>query len=135
MHRIIIQKEKINIDEVTGSCATDSDGALLTFVGRARNRTADRDVTHLQYEVYGDMAFREIEKIVDEAESQWSVTNTIVVHRYGRIEIGDITIVIAVSSPHRDEAFKAVRYIIDTIKKTVPIWKKEYYRDHSSWVK
>lgn len=135
MNKILIQEEKIIADEIIGSCATDSDGALLTFIGRARNRTAGKDVTHLQYEVYGDMAYRELEKIVAEAEEQWSITNTIVVHRYGRVDIGDITIIIAVSSPHRDEAFKAVRYIIDTVKKTVPIWKKEFYRDDSSWVK
>ncbi|HON76989.1 MAG TPA: molybdenum cofactor biosynthesis protein MoaE [Spirochaetota bacterium] len=135
MHRILIQKEKINIDEIIEECATDSDGALLTFIGRARNKTAERDVTHLQYEVYGDMAYSEIEKIAVQAETQWPITNAVIVHRYGRIEIGDTTIVIAVSSPHRDEGFKAVRYIIDTIKKTVPIWKKEYYLDDSSWVK
>jgi len=80
------------------------------------------------------MAVKELKKIAEEAVSRWSVTNCIVVHRFGTVGIGEPSILIAVSSPHRDAAFQAVRYIIDTVKKTVPIWKKEYYSDGEIWV-
>ncbi|MCL2025256.1 MAG: molybdenum cofactor biosynthesis protein MoaE [Leptospirales bacterium] len=110
------------------------DGALVTFIGRPRNHSNGKTVTHLEYEIYQEMAEKETEKILDEALERWNITGCLVIHRHGRVEIGETSILICVSSPHRDEGFQACRFIIDTIKKTVPVWKKECYTDGSSWV-
>ncbi len=134
MKRVIIQKDPIDIGGLMESVATDADGAVVSFIGRARNSSRGKDVTSLDYEVYDTMARREMEKIMNEAVERWSLNGCCIVHRYGHVEIGDASIFITVSSPHRDEAYQASRFIIDTIKKKVPIWKKEYYSDGSSWI-
>jgi molybdopterin synthase catalytic subunit len=134
MIEIILQSDPINVDELMSDCSTDSDGAIVTFTGRARDNSKGKKVTHLEYEIYESMAQRELEIIAEDALNKWQFSNCIVVHRYGRICIGEASIFIAVSSPHRDEAFQAVRYIIDTVKMRVPIWKKEFYQDGSSLI-
>lgn len=134
MLKVTLQKEPIDIESIIGGAASDADGALVTFTGMARNQSGGRQVTRLEYECYDSMARKELEKIGSDALARWPVTNCIIVHRFGVVEIGESSICIAVSSPHRDEAFQAVRYIIDTIKKTVPIWKKEFYSDGAVWV-
>jgi molybdopterin synthase catalytic subunit len=134
MLKVLLQNEPIDVDFWMSKAAEDSDGALLSFVGRARNSSSGKKVTHLEYEAYGTMAEKELEKIGASAFEQWSITNCIIVHRLGRVEIGESSILIAVSSPHRDESFRSVRFIIDTIKKTVPIWKKEFYSDGAVWI-
>ncbi len=134
MIRVALQKEKLNESEILKNVGTDSDGAVVAFVGRARNFSEGKDVRYLEYEAYESMARRELEKICKTAIAQWSLSGCVVIHRYGRVEIGEASIVIIVSSPHRKEAFAATMFIIDTIKQTVPIWKKEYYADGSMWV-
>jgi molybdopterin synthase catalytic subunit len=134
MMKVTLQKEPINIEPIISETSSDADGALVTFTGMARNLSDGRRVTRLEYECYDSMARKELEKIGSDALAQWPVTNCVIVHRFGVVEIGESSILIAVSSPHRDEAFQAVRYIIDTIKKTVPIWKKEFYSDGGVWV-
>lgn len=128
------QTQLIDIAGAYEEVGKREDGAILSFVGVPRAESNGKTVTHLEYEIYEDMAGKEMEKIINEAINLWPVTDCLVIHRYGRVEIGEASILICVSSPHRDEAFKAVRFIIDTIKKTVPVWKKEFYTDGSQWV-
>ncbi len=134
MRQMIFQKEPIPVNDLVTTAGNDSDGAIVTFTGQARDKSHDKGVSHLEYEIYEEMARSEMTKIIDNSFEQWPITDCVVVHRYGTVNIGETSIFIAVSSPHRDDAFKACRYIIDTIKKTVPIWKKEFYSDGSQWI-
>lgn len=134
MFRVALQKEPLNESDVLMNLATDADGAVVAFVGRARNFSDGKAVCYLEYEAYESMARKELEKICKTAVERWSLSGCALIHRYGRVDIGEASIVIGVSSSHRKEAFAAAMYIIDTIKQTVPIWKKEYYSDGSMWV-
>jgi molybdopterin synthase catalytic subunit len=134
MKKVILQKEYIEVGNVLGEVGTEQDGAVAVFIGRPRNHSDDFRVEYLSYEIFESMARKELDKIADEVFSRWAVTDCLIVHRFGRVEIGEASIVIAVSSPHRDEAFKSARYIIDTVKKTVPIWKTEHYSDGTTRV-
>jgi len=134
MISIILQQEQIDAARVLAEAGTASDGAVVSFIGRVRNSSRGMTVTHIEYEAYGEMARKQLRKIVDEAVARWSLSYCSVVHRFGRVGMGETSIVIAASTPHRDAAFQAVRYIIDAIKVDVPIWKKEFYSDGSSWI-
>lgn len=134
MLRVEIQKEPLNELDLLKKLGTDADGAVVMFVGRARNFSGDKKVLYLEYEAYESMAQKELEKICKNALGQWPLSKCVVVHRFGKVEIGEASIVIGVSSSHRKEAFEAAMFIIDSIKQTVPIWKKEYYSDGSMWV-
>ncbi len=131
---IQLQQDPIDINRAMAETGTDSDGAVVSFIGRPRNTSRGKTVLYLEYEVYGEMARRELTRLAEEASEKWTLGSCAVIHRYGRVDIGEPSILITASSSHRDEAFKAVRYIIDTVKKKVPIWKKEYYSDGSSWM-
>lgn len=113
---------------------TDEAGAIDFFFGVVRNNTQQRDVQQLDYEAYGPMAIREMQKIADEACRRWNVLRYVVIHRTGVLRVGEMAVLIGVATPHRDHAFEATRYIIDTIKQTVPIWKKERFTDGDVWV-
>ncbi|MCU0848946.1 MAG: molybdenum cofactor biosynthesis protein MoaE [Spirochaetes bacterium] len=134
MKSISIQKEPIDTGMHLAECGTDEDGSIVSFTGRPRKNSNNRTVTYLEYESYDGMARKELEKISDEAALNWKISSCTVAHRTGRIEIGEASIFICVASPHRAESFQACMYIIDQIKKRVPIWKKEFYTDGSSWV-
>lgn len=135
MKSVSIQQEPIDIAAIVSTAGTPDDGAVVCFIGRARKKSATRrEVSHLEYEVYGGMAYRELARIADDAVTRWSLSTCIVVHRYGTVQIGEASVILVVSSPHRDDSYQASRYIIDTIKKTVPIWKKEVYTDGSVWI-
>jgi molybdopterin synthase catalytic subunit len=110
------------------------DGALALFLGVVRNEHAGRSVLHLEYEAYESMALSEMQAIEREARRRWPITEIRIVHRLGRMEIGETSVAVAVASPHRREAFEACRFAIDTLKKTVPIWKKEFYADGAVWL-
>ncbi len=110
------------------------DGALCLFVGVVRNENAGRSVLWLEYEAYEEMALRLMQEIADEALRRWPISDVHLLHRLGRLEIGEASVAVAVASPHRNEAFAACRYAIDTLKATVPIWKKEFYADGSAWL-
>ena len=111
-----------------------ADGAVCLFVGIVRNENAGRRVSHLEYEAYEDMALPLMEQIAAEAARCWPVTDVRVVHRLGQLEVGEPSVAVAVASPHRPEAFAACRYVIDTLKATVPIWKKEFYENGAVWL-
>jgi molybdopterin synthase catalytic subunit len=106
----------------------------VTFDGVVREHARGKAVTHLFYEAYPRMALKEMEKIRLEAMSRWPIHEMAIVHRVGRLEIGESSVFVAVSSAHRGDAFEACRHAIDTLKKTVPIWKKEHYRDGEVWI-
>lgn len=134
MHRVRIQREPIDPADLIKKTGTPADGAVLSFCGTARNRSAGREVLYLYYDIYPDMALKELEKIADLAVEKWKLGSCIIIHRYGRVEAGEISVFIGISTPHRNEGFDALRYIIDSIKRTVPIWKKEHFADGSVWV-
>ncbi|MCZ6795326.1 MAG: molybdenum cofactor biosynthesis protein MoaE [Planctomycetota bacterium] len=109
-------------------------GVLLTFTGVVRDNHLDRRVQAIDYQGYEPMAEKEIRKIEEEIRQRWAETKTLIVHRLGRLEVGEASVVIAVSSPHRDEGFQALRQAIDSLKERVPIWKKEIYSDGYAWL-
>jgi len=109
-------------------------GGIVTFVGAVRDHARGRAVQHLEYEVYPAMAVREMEKIVSEAVRRWPGTRVAIGHRSGHLEVGEIAVVVAAAAPHRAAAFDACRFAIDTLKETVPIWKKEVAADGEYWV-
>ena len=109
------------------------DGAVVTFDGCVRNHSHGRRTLYLDYEAYEAMALGKIREITDEIHRKFPIHRVAVVHRLGRLEIGETSVFIAVSSPHRPAAFEACRYAIDTLKRTVPIWKKEYFEDGAVW--
>ena len=109
-------------------------GAVVTFDGTVRNHAHGKPVTHLYYETYREMALREMENIRQRALQQWSLGELAIVHRVGRLDIGESSVFVAVSSAHRAEAFQACRFTIDTLKTTVPIWKREHYQDGEVWI-
>lgn len=134
MKKITLQKEPIDIALVMNEAGLDSDGAVVSFIGRARNSSRGKSVIYLEYEAYSEMARKQIQKLLDDAAARWALGSCILVHRIGRVNVGEASIIIAASSPHRHEAFQAVQFIIDTVKERIPIWKKEFYPDGSSWI-
>ena len=113
---------------------TAADGAVCTFVGVVRDHNAGKAVLHLEYEAFEEMALPLMEEIAAEARRRWPITALAMVHRLGHLAIGEASVAVAVTSPHRGDAFAACRYAIDTLKATVPIWKKEFYADGSVWL-
>jgi len=109
-------------------------GGIVVFVGAVRDHARGREIRHLEYEAYAGMAEREMERIADEAAERWQGARVAIAHRTGRLEIGDLAVVVAAAAPHRAEAFAACRYAIDTLKERVPIWKKEFATDGEYWV-
>ena len=110
-------------------------GAVCTFLGTVREITGDRRTASLDYEAYPAMASAELEKLEVEARGRWPIQDLALVHRVGRLGLGEVSVAVAVSCPHRDQAFEACRWLIDAIKATVPIWKKETYADgRDEWV-
>jgi len=113
--------------------ASNEAGGIVTFVGTVRNHTKGKQVMQLAFEAYSPMAIKEMHKIAEEAIQRWPVLRIAIHHRAGMLEIGEIPVVIAVACAHRKAAFEACQYAIDTLKETVPIWKKEYFEDGEVW--
>lgn len=131
---MVVRLVRSAIDIGALSAVSPEDGALALFVGVVRNHNAGRPVLHLEYEGYEEMALAEMEAIAAEARGRFSVSDVRIVHRLGRMEIGEASVAVAVSSPHRAHAFEACRFAIDTLKRKVPIWKKEFYADGQVWL-
>lgn len=121
----------IDVAGIVDSVKTKASGALDIFVGTTRDHSKDRQVIGLEYEAYVPMALKTIEGIERETRERWNLHEINIVHRIGKVGIGEASVVIAVSSAHREEAFKACRYLIDRLKEAVPIWKREYFADGS----
>jgi len=109
------------------------DGAIVTFDGFVRNQSHNRPTLYLDYEAYESMALGKMREIASELHEKYRIHRVAIVHRLGRLEIGETSVFIAVSAPHRAAAFDACRFAIDTLKRTVPIWKKEYFEDGAVW--
>ncbi len=131
---ISLTSDPIDIASAYAFLQADGAGAIDIFLGVVRDNTQARPVDRLEYEAYDRMAISEMQKIVDEAHRRWPILKCVVIHRTGVLGIGDIAVLIGVSTPHRADSFEATRYIIDTIKQTVPIWKKEVFTDGEIWV-
>ncbi len=112
---------------------TDSDGAVVTFDGCVRDNSHGRRTLYLDYEAYESMALQKLKEIAAGIHQKFAIDRVAIAHRLGRLEIGETSVFIAVSAPHRAAAFDACRFAIDTLKRTVPIWKKEYFADGAVW--
>jgi molybdopterin synthase catalytic subunit len=124
----------IDLDEVLRSVKSPEAGAIDIFIGTTRNHSNGKEVLSLEYEAYEPMALKLLEGIIAEARRRWSVDRIAIVHRVGKVEIGEASVVIAVSATHRREAFEACRFVIDALKRDVPIWKKEVFGDGEAWI-
>ncbi|WP_420583185.1 molybdenum cofactor biosynthesis protein MoaE [Reichenbachiella sp.] len=131
---IKITEQKIDVAALIAAVSHEGAGATDVFIGTTRNKTSDKAVVRLDFEAYKPMAIKELQKIVDRAKSQWPILKYAISHRIGVVEIGEEAVVIAVSTPHRQAAFESCKFIIDELKKTVPIWKKEIFQDGDVWV-
>jgi molybdopterin synthase catalytic subunit len=134
MTDIQILATPLDIQTCTDFVQTPGTGGIDVFIGTVRNLTKGKEVLRLEFEAYESMALRQMQIIADNAAKKWSVQKIAIHHRIGVLEVGEIPVIIAVSSAHRTDAFDACRYIIDTLKTTVPIFKKEVFADGEVWV-
>jgi MoaE-MoaD fusion protein len=128
-----ITRAVIDTRQIVDQLKRGEDGASVVFEGIVRNQTRARKTLYLDYEAYEEMALQQMESLAVEALKQFQIRDVAIVHRFGRLEIGETSVLIAVASAHRGPAFDACRWLIDTLKKTVPIWKKEYFEDGAVW--
>jgi molybdopterin synthase catalytic subunit len=119
---------------LAAAVATPTDGAVASFVGIVRDNHGGREVLRLEYEAHEEMAEKRLAALIDDARGRWPLGQVAIQHRLGRLEIGEVSVAIAVAAPHRAEALEACRWLIDTLKAEVPIFKKETYRDGEGWV-
>jgi len=129
-----LTEEPLSLDTVVAEVASDQAGAIATFVGTTRRRSRGRDVHHLEYEAFEGMAEQEMARIADELKGRYDLHDVAIHHRVGRVDIGERSVVIAVSAPHRGDALAACKDAIDTLKETVPLWKKEVYEGGEEWI-
>jgi molybdopterin synthase catalytic subunit/molybdopterin converting factor small subunit len=130
----LLSSEPLSVDAVVEEVAADEAGAVATFVGTTRIHSRGRTVTHLEYEAYEGMAEQTMAEIADELEERYDLCEIAIHHRIGRVSIGERSVVIAVSAPHRRDALAACRDAIDTLKERVPLWKKEVYEGGEEWI-
>jgi molybdopterin synthase catalytic subunit len=129
-----VQAEPLDAREVEAAVADPGSGAIVTFTGTVRDNARGQAVTALDYEAYAPAAEKILAQIGDEIRERWGIDRIAVIHRVGRLEVGEASVVIAVSSPHRGEAFAACQYTIERLKAIVPIWKKEAYEGGAVWI-
>ncbi len=129
-----LTEEPIDVNAVVAEVETPEAGAIVTFVGTTRAHSRGRTVHHLDYEAYGGMAEQVMAELAGGLKSRYDLCEVAIAHRVGRIEIGGLSVVIAVSAPHRADALAACKEAIDTLKQTVPLWKKEVYEGGEEWI-
>jgi len=129
----LIVRNKIDTTVFVEMLKKPEDGAVVVFEGVVRNHSRGRRTLYLEYEAYEEMALKQMNELVSSAQEKFAIDQAQIVHRLGRIEIGEASVLIVVTSPHRAAAFDACRFLIDTLKKTVPIWKKEFFADGAVW--
>jgi molybdopterin synthase catalytic subunit len=134
INQILLSDKALSIDESYAFLQDPEAGGICLFVGTIRNKNQNKDVENLTMEAYNAMAKKQMERIATEAATQWPIRKISVSHRTGKLEIGDIAVIIGVCAVHRAEAFKACEWLIDTLKQEVPIWKNEFYTDGSAWL-
>ena len=113
---------------------SDRDGCVVTFLGVTRDHNEGRRVLRLEYEAYRPMAEQKMTEIIEEMQARWKIGSVAVVHRVGRVDVGEASMVLAVSAPHRGPAFEAAEHFVDRLKEVVPIWKKEFFEGGEVWV-
>ncbi len=128
-----IVRQRIESERLISEIKKSSDGALVVFEGIVRDHTRERATLYLDYEAYEEMAIKQMEELAITAISQFGIRDARIIHRLGRLEIGEISVLIIVASEHRKAAFEACHWLIDSLKRTVPIWKKEYFEDGAVW--
>ena len=132
MYRLV--REPIDITALQGSLTRPTDGAVAIFLGTVRNHARGKRVLFLEYQAYETMALKKLEEVGTKAKELYPITDIAIVHRLGRLEHRDCSVAVVVTSAHRAPALEACRFAIDTLKKTVPIWKKEFYDDGECWI-
>jgi len=131
---IQLTREPLDRDALVKAVSHPSIGGIVIFEGVVRDNARGKQVHYLEYDVYEEMAVEQIRAIIAEVQQRWGVERVAVAHRFGRLEIGEASVIIVVASAHRGEAFEACHYMIDTIKQTVPIWKKEVTSEGEAWI-
>lgn len=131
---IRLQTQPIHPDELLQGVRSHGDGAVAQFLGIVRQQNQGRKVLYLEYEAYAEMAEAEMECIARQAGERYGVSRVMLIHRTGRVLAGEISVAVAVSAPHRAQALEACRFIIDTLKRTVPLWKKEVFEGGAMWI-
>ena len=132
---IELTKQPIDTQQVLGRVSSTQAGAVVLFLGTTREFTRGRQTRSLNYECYAEMAEKKLAELEAQAHERWQLVATAIVHRVGPVELGEISVAIAVSSPHRQNAFEAGQWLIDTLKEVVPIWKQEHWADGTTqWV-
>jgi molybdopterin synthase catalytic subunit len=129
-----LSEAPLSVEDAVAEVRRDDAGAVATFVGTTRNRSRDRDVVHLEYEAYEGMAEKVMAELADELRGRHDVCEVAIHHRVGRVDVGDTSVVVAVSAPHRAAALAACREAIDELKVRVPLWKKEVYEGGEEWI-
>ena len=131
---IEITDKPLDPEAITAAVRREANGAVVTFLGTTRRQTGGRRALYLEYEAYQPMAGNKLAEVAQEMKERWSIEDVAIAHRLGRLEIEEISLVVAVASPHRREAFEACQYAVDRIKQTVPIWKKEHFEGGEVWI-
>ena len=131
---IEITHDELDPESITGRVKHDAAGAVVTFLGTTRDHTGDRRVLFLEYEAYRPMADQQLARVAEEIQERWDLAGVAIAHRLGRLEVGEASLVVAVSAAHRKDAFDACHYGVDRIKQIVPIWKKEHFEGGEVWV-
>jgi molybdopterin synthase catalytic subunit len=127
--------DSIDYASLTESVRSNAAGAVVLFLGTVREMTDGRQTVALEYEAFPEMARVKCAELIAEARDKWPIVNAVIVHRLGRLELGEVSVAVAVSTPHREQAFAAGKYLIDRLKEIVPIWKKENWADGTTeWV-
>ena len=129
-----ITRDPLDPQRLVEAVRRDESGAIALFYGVVRNENLGRTVRYLEYDAYEEMALKKMCQIGEEVRARFAITDAGILHRIGRLEIGETSLLVAVSSPHRKEAFEACHYAVDRVKQTVPIWKKEVWDDGSEWI-
>ena len=131
-----ITSNEIKLGDVIRAVEVGDAGAIVHFLGVVRNNTEGREVSYLEYEAYPPMAEKKMAEIAQEIHEKWGLDRVAMIHRVGRLEIGEVSVAVAVASPHRKEAFEACHYAMNRLKQIVPIWKREVWADgEEEWVK
>ncbi len=130
---VALVRESMQTEALVSQLKQGEDGAVVVFDGIVRNNTRGRRTLYLVYEAYEEMALKQMHALAAEAAQRFAIRDVVLVHRLGKLEIGETSVLIAVAAAHRSAAFDACRWLIDTLKKTVPIWKKEHFADGAVW--
>lgn len=129
----LLQREPLDPRPLRAAVGDPAHGAILVFEGVTRNHFEGRPVTHLEYEAYAEMALLEMERIAADAIVRWPTVKVAIAHRTGPVGLGETSLIIAVGAPHRPEGYEANRFVLEAIKKRLPVWKKEIYNDGQEW--